>query len=235
MSDVNEAGVEIPPSRLLHSTCARSSPDSMTREASAFLAAVKWDEEAVEPRDFVRTQSLPQVAKSIKCHSSHENSDQNKVPLNQPILWLNVSRSTKIVAQPVKFRSSLPPIIYGPKVSLDHNLPGWFEILSEDGRTSSCMTSASEVAKRKPEKFLIRQKVKCLASSPGTSIVLQAGEVLTFVSSGSSNHPFLRCITQSGNKSGISYHQYLLTREINFPLLILFSTSKTRFSCFDAH
>lgn len=181
----------------------QSSRNSMTREASALLAAVKWNEEAFEPRDFVRVQSLPQVAKCIKSRSSTKHPDESKVPLNQPILWLNVSRSTKIVAQPVKFRSNLPPVSCGSKVSLDHNFPGWFEILSEDGCTSSCMNSVSEVAKRKPDKFLVRQKVKCvLASSPQTSVPLQVGEILTFVSAGripGSNHSFLRCITQSGN------------------------------------
>lgn len=175
----------------------------MTREASAFLAAVKWHDEAFEPRDFVQIHNLPQVAKSIKCRSGSKYSDKCTIPLNQPILWLNVTRSTRIIAQPVKFRSSLPPVSYGSKISLDHYFPGWFEILSEDGCTSRCMESIAEVIKRKPEKFLIRQKVKCfLASNPETSVHIQIGEILTFVSTEripGSYHTFLRCITQSGN------------------------------------
>lgn len=186
----------------------------MTREASAFLAAVKWDEEAFEPTEFVQIHSLPQVAKSIKCRSNsssskkhHHHEECPSVPLNQPILWLNVIRSTRIVAQPVKFRHNLPPVPCGSKVSLDHNFPGWFEILSEDGCTSKCMESVLEVAKRKPERFLLRQKVKCFLTSNPESlspVLLPSGEILTFVSTekfqpGSSHSSYLRCLTQSGN------------------------------------
>lgn len=210
----------------------KSSHVSMTREASAFLAAVKWDEEAFEPRNFIRIHTLPQVAKSIKCRSSKKHHEAEcAIPLNQPILWLNVTRFTRIIAQPVKFRNSLPSVPCGSKISLDHNFAGWFEILSEDGCTSRCMDSVAEVAKRKPEKFLIRQKVKCiLASNPETSVLLQIGEILTFVSTEripGTNHSFLRCITQSGNyennEKGVK-----ITFSRSFFLFLLSSLSKSR-------
>ena len=206
VSDVREQLVaRLTSTNLIGFEVCKSSQISMTREASAFLAAVKWDEEAYEPREFIQVHSLPQVAKSIKCRSVLKKYPEESlaVPMNQPILWLNVTRSTRIVAQPVKFRNNLPPVSCGGKISLDHNFPGWFEILSEDGCTSKCMETIGEVAKKKPETFLIRQKVKCiLAANPEMSVLLQVGEILTFVTTQripGSNHYFVRCLTQSGN------------------------------------
>ncbi len=73
-----------------------------------------------------------------------------------------------MLAQGVKFKegrgSSGPngtsPVVVsasGPKVAIPASYPGYFEILSEDGRATKAIESVAELARRMPDSVLVRQ------------------------------------------------------------------------------
>ena len=136
----------------------------MTSDASAYLAAVKWADEAFSLTEFPKKVDLPQVAKVVKSQQGMKTSQNVDVSTpNQVLLWLKVVKKIEIIAQCIKFKECRGPtsshvaIPYGPKLKIDDDYPGWFEILSEEGRSVPCLDSVSELAKRFPERCLVRE------------------------------------------------------------------------------
>lgn len=191
----------------------------MTCIASEYLSAVKWAEESFSPKEFTRNTCLPQVGKVIKGQSQTTGvgvPSSSSPSLNQTIFWVRAVKRVKVITQCVKFKDfrggSLPrSVSYGPRLEIYDDYKGWFEILSEDGRTVRVMESVTEVAKRMPRQFLVREAIKVNLGkkidsqeflSEKTRIV-SAGEVLSLETIGSfcSKNPadkFLKCLTSLG-------------------------------------
>ena len=52
----------------------------------------------------------------------------------------------------------------GPKLAIPETYEGFFEILSEDGRSVRCMETVGEVARRFPDSVLVRENIKAFVS-----------------------------------------------------------------------
>lgn len=196
----------------------------MSSVTSEYLSAVKWAEESYSPVEFVANTQLPQVGKVIK---GQIQGQQIGVPtaatpsLNQTIFWLKVCKKTRVMAQCVKFKEIRGSpvqraVVTGPRLEISEDYQGWFEILSEDGRSARSIDSVVELVKRFPRKVLVREAIKVLTgkkniTSTGDFLsektrVIQVGEVLQLDSLASftcksANDKYLKCLTSSGEAS----------------------------------
>lgn len=108
-------------------------------------------------------------------------------------LFLNAGRKYQILAQPIKIKEGRKSTNVGPKVLIPETYNGYFELLSEDGRSTRCIESVLELSKRKNLRVLVRESLRCNHNSK----TLHAGEILTTLSD---NGKYLQCKTQ---KDGI--------------------------------
>lgn len=65
---------------------------------------------------------------------------------------------------------------------------GYFELLSEDGRSTRCIETVLDLSKRRNFRVLVRETFRCSASSK----TIHAGEILTTINE---NGKFLQCRT----------------------------------------
>lgn len=198
----------------------------MTAEASGYLSAVKWADEAYYLKEFSEQLALPQVGKILKGQFASLGVPSLSAPsLNQTLFWSRGAKQVKLAAQCVKFKETRGPgplcqaVAFGPRLSIPANYDGWFEILSEEGRAVRCIESVADLARRFPDSCLVRENIKCVPaktpSDPSSrdsplpsdrTRLLQVGETLTLVSadtispgkSAGSCIRYLKCVTGSG-------------------------------------
>lgn len=78
--------------------------------------------------------------------------------------------------------------IVGHKVLIPETYPGYFELLSEDGRSVRCIDSTLELSKRRNLRVLVRETFRCNHNSK----TVHAGEIITTISD---NGKYLQCRT----------------------------------------
>lgn len=187
----------------------------MTRSAaSAYLAAVQWDDEDFYLHDFTQKFALPQVAKITRGQYFNLGVPSLSNPsLSQTVLFTQAGKRIKVAAQCVKFKDGSRVVPVGNKLSIPDNYEGFFEILSEDGRAVRCIESVAELLKRFPETCLVRENIKSyLPKVEDTDMVsdksrtIASGETLALigevhVSTPKSKSPgrYLRCFTGKGD------------------------------------
>lgn len=76
----------------------------------------------------------------------------------------------------------------GHKVLIPETYPGYFELLSEDGRSVRCIDSTLELSKRRNLRVLVRETFRCNHNSK----TVHAGEIITTISD---NGKYLQCRT----------------------------------------
>ena len=172
--------------------------------------------------------------------------------LNQTIFWLRVETKSKVIGQCVKFKdsrgSSLPrAVAVGPRLEVSEDYDGWFEILSEDGRSVKTIDSVAELAKRFPQKCLLREGMKAsLTSKTDNGLqevlsdktrVLQAGDILSLHSiiaslgSKSLSDKYLKCLTSSGAASHADLFLFLFLDRMHSDTLSHLLLSLLPFLC----
>ncbi|GFV81351.1 GRB2-associated and regulator of MAPK protein 1 [Trichonephila clavipes] len=181
--------------------------------ASAYLAAVKWDDEDFYLQEFAQKFALPQVARITKGQYMNLGVPSLSNPsLNQTVLFTETGKRIKVAAQCVKFKDGSRVVPVGTKLSIPDNYEGWFEILSEDGRAVRCIESVAELLKRFPETCLVRENIKAyLAKTDDAEVIsektrtINAGETLILLSEvhvtsakSKSSGRYLRCFTTKG-------------------------------------
>lgn len=198
----------------------------MTSTASEYLSKVKWVEESFTPKDFASNTRLPQVGKIIRGQLPSEGLGVPTVTtpaLNQIIFWTKVTTRTKVIAQCVKFKDyrggSLPrAVTFGPRLEILEDYRGWFEILSEDGRSVRMIESVGELVKRFPREVLVRENIKAILGKKvaneeflsDKSRVVMEGEVLSLETIGSfcpknPSDKYLKCFTSTGEMDAIFF------------------------------
>ena len=89
-------------------------------------------------------------------------------PLNasrQVLLLVNLGKRRRLLAQCVKFKEGSRKVAsVGQKISIPADYDGYFEILSEDGRSVRCIESVAELCKRFPDSVLVRESVRAFVS-----------------------------------------------------------------------
>lgn len=190
-------------------------------DSSTYLSAVRWGDEGYYLKEFTQKFRLPQVAKIIK--GQYQNLGVPSLPspsLNNVVLLASAGKRLKIAAQCVKFKDGRKPVIHGPKLAIPDTYEGWFEILSEDGRSVRCIDTVSELVKKFPEICLVRESIKVFVSKiddpeavTDKMKTIQVGETLVLVSEvvasprGKNSGRYLRCFTSRGETVYLSVDQ----------------------------
>jgi len=189
-------------------------------EIQALLSSTRWSEDAFYLKEFVHKHKLPQVAKVVKGqYGTLGVSTLSSPSLTPNILLASAGRRVRVIAQCVKFKDGKKAVPVGPKLAIPESYEGFFEILSEDGKSVKCMENVSELARRFPDSVLVRENIKAFVSKSDDiesiqdkSRLIQAGETLILVGEvlgvkGKTQTRFLRCIDQDGENVFLPYDQ----------------------------
>lgn len=158
-------------------------------DGQIILAASRFgDTIPVYLRDFSK-QQLPAVAKIVK--GQHQNlgvPTLSNPSLQSTALFLSAGKKYQILAQPIKIKEGRKPTNVGAKVLIPETYPGYFELLSEDGRSTRCIDSVLELSKRRNLKVLVRETFRCTQMNK----TIHAGELLTTMNE---HGKYLQCRT----------------------------------------
>ncbi|XP_055839457.1 putative uncharacterized protein DDB_G0277255 [Episyrphus balteatus] len=158
-------------------------------DGQIILAASRFgDTIPVYLRDFSK-QQLPAVAKIVK--GQHQNlgvPTLSNPSLQSTALFLSAGKKYQILAQPIKIKEGRKPTNVGAKVLIPETYPGYFELLSEDGRSTRCIDSVLELSKRRNLRVLVRETFRCTQMNK----TIHAGELLTTMNE---HGKYLQCRT----------------------------------------
>ncbi|XP_055374108.1 signal transducer and activator of transcription B [Condylostylus longicornis] len=138
--------------------------------------------------DFAK-QDLPAIAKIVK--GQHHNlgvPTLSNPSLQSTALFLSAGKIYKILAQPLKIKEGRKPTNVGSKVLIPESYQGYFELLSEDGRSTRCISTVLELSKRRNFRVLVRETFRCNHMNK----TIYAGEILTTIAD---NGKILQCKT----------------------------------------
>lgn len=161
----------------------------MATDGQILLATAKWSDEGQYLREFVAKNSLPTVVKIIK--GQYGNLGVPTLPspgLQSTVLLVSAGKRRKIIAQSVKLKDGRRFVGVGSRIDIPENYPGYFELLSEEGKSMRCCETVLEISRRKTEAgCLVREAIKGIVAkydeedgslqSDGARIV-NIGEVL---------------------------------------------------------
>ncbi|KAI4468660.1 grb2-associated and regulator of mapk protein family member [Holotrichia oblita] len=176
------------------------------------VAAARWADEGSYLREFVTKHRLPAVVKIIKGQYGGLGVPTLPSPgLQSTALLVSAGKRHKIVAQAVKIKEGRRLVCVGPRLAIPDSYPGYFELLSEEGRAVRCIESVAELARRRPEEgCLVRETIRGVQAKtdPDGTVVpegartIPAGEIL--VPSGEATIPgskgkYLKCVDTKGD------------------------------------
>lgn len=181
-------------------------------------AAARWSDEAQYLRDVVcgaRPLRLPAVVKVTRGQYAGLGVPSLPAPALQPAaLLVSAGRRRKLAAQAVKLKEGGRMAAVGPRLAIPETYPGYFELLSEEGRAVRCIEGVGELSRRAglPGACLVREPVRAFPDpGPGPAVAAVAalppdgartvpvGETLTptgEVTVGKSR--YLRCVDGRG-------------------------------------
>ncbi|ALC42573.1 sano [Drosophila busckii] len=156
-------------------------------DGQIILAASRFgDATPVYLRDFSK-QPLPAVAKIIKGQHQALGVPTLSAPsLQSTALFLSAGKKYQILAQPIKIKEGRKPQNVGAKVLIPETYSGYFELLSEDGRSTRCIDSVLELSRRRNARVLVRETFRCHQLNR----TIHAGELLTTMND---NGKYLQC------------------------------------------
>ncbi|XP_073993879.1 CABIT domain-containing protein serrano [Rhodnius prolixus] len=138
----------------------------MASDGQVVAAAARWSDEHSYLWQLVQKTSLPAIVKVVKGQYSVLGVPSLPSPgLQTTALLVSHGPRRAIIAQPVKIKEGRRVVAVGPRIVIPESYPGYFELLSEEGRGMRAMESVSEVGRRKPECLcLVRQPIRALAA-----------------------------------------------------------------------
>ncbi|XP_037950778.1 uncharacterized protein LOC119681607 [Teleopsis dalmanni] len=156
-------------------------------DGQIILAASRFGETLpVYIRDFSK-QKLPAVAKIVKGQHQNLGVPTLSAPsLQSTALFLSAGKKYQILAQPIKIKEGRKPTNVGAKVLIPETYTGYFELLSEDGRSTRCIDSVLELSRRRNLRVLVRETFRCTQMNR----TIHAGEMLTTMND---NGKYLQC------------------------------------------
>lgn len=184
----------------------------------------EWNSEQIQLKDLLMKSDLPIVAKIVKGQFHHLGV--SKIPLrklHQEVFVHSVKTGVKILAHSVQryeTKDGLSRVVpLDQRLSIPISYQGWFEIMSEDGRSTRPIESVQKLAKELPNKCLVRQNVKgFVANNEGKLTydnynVIPAGEQLILSGEISTTTPsgeilkFLKCTDSRNNTLFLGFDQ----------------------------
>ncbi|XP_043643170.1 uncharacterized protein LOC122613186 [Drosophila teissieri] len=156
-------------------------------DGQIILAASRFgDATPVYLCDFSK-QPLPAVAKILKGQHQALGVPTLSAPsLQSTALFLSAGKKYQILAQPIKIKEGRKPTNVGAKVLIPETYGGYFELLSEDGRSTRCIDSVLELSRRRNARVLVRETFRCQQMNR----TIHAGELLTTMND---NGKYLQC------------------------------------------
>lgn len=176
------------------------------------IAAARWADEGSYLREFVTKHQLPAAVKIIKGQYGGLGVPTLPSPGLQPTaLLVSAGKRQKIIAQAVKIKEGRRLVCVGPRLVIPNTYPGYFELLSEEGRAVRCIEGVGELSRRRPEEgCLVRETIRGVQAKtepegtvvPEGARTIPAGEIL--VPSGEiilpgSKSRYLKCIDSKGD------------------------------------
>ena len=140
-------------------------------------------------KEFVHKHELPTIVRIIKGQYLNLGVPSLSNPsLQATLLVVGLGKKKRIVGQSVKFKDNHKVVAVGPKLAVPSGYDGFFEILSEDGRSVKCIESVAELVRRFPDSVLVRENVKAFVSKSDDvqtiqekSRIVETGETLILV------------------------------------------------------
>lgn len=194
------------------------------------LPQPQWGTEQVTLKDFLMTQQVPSVAKVVK--GQFLNIGVSKFSplkkLHQDVLIHSIKTGLKILGHSVTRMESrdgrtLRLIPLEQRLSIPLTYRGWFELVSENGRSAKPIDNVRDLAKCFPivSSVLVRQNVKAylISDSDGKltfdkTRVVMAGEQLKLIGDFSMQVPgseskvrMLKCVDIKGDNVYLSFDQ----------------------------
>ncbi|KAL8596167.1 hypothetical protein ACOMHN_021207 [Nucella lapillus] len=188
-----------------------------------------WAGDSVMLKEFATKRKVPGFARVVK--GSYMTIGSSKFSLQKQhheIYVHSVKMGVKVLAHCVKRMDIQGPRrgqVYSRLYSTDQRLTvpltyqGWFELLSEDGKSARPIISVPELAKIFPARCLVRENIKAYSSNEGRMTfdktkVIPAGEQLKLCGELSLPSPsqavkvkLLRCIDSKGDNVFLSFDQ----------------------------
>ena len=197
-------------------------------KAGPHLSQPIWDTDPIDLRDFLMRNEFPTVAKVIKGQFLNIGASKfNPLKkLHQDVLVHSIKTGLKILAHSVmrvegRDGRTTRLISLEQRLSIPSTYKGWFELLSEDGRSVRPIESVHQLSKMYPEvgQVLVRHNVKAyLVNDEGKMIfdkakVVIAGEQLKLIGEVSvpvpskGNVRLLKCVDTRGDNLYLSFDQ----------------------------
>ncbi|XP_054154215.1 uncharacterized protein LOC128952795 [Oppia nitens] len=194
-------------------------------DSSALISAAKWSETSHQLKEFSAKYDFPQIGKISRGQYLNIGVPSLSSPsLSQIVLWGSGGKRVNVIAQSVRFKegsktsagSTGRSVPTGPKLVIPDNYDGWWEILSEEGKSVRCIESVADLSKRCGDQCLVRDNIKAyMGKTDDPNVIsdkqktIQTGELLTLVgtdvvtppsvkSNGGYHHRYLRCRTTKG-------------------------------------
>ena len=176
-------------------------------DTNSMLTTVAWSDEHLYLKEFVHKHDLPAIVRVVKGQYMNLGVPSLSNPsLHSTFLIIGLGKKKRIVGQCVKFKDNHKVVAIGPKLAVPSGFDGFFEILSEDGRSVKCIESVSELVRRFPDSVLVRENVKAFVSKSDDvqtiqekSRIVETGETLILVGEvGGNGSKFLRCLDKNG-------------------------------------
>lgn len=121
---------------------------------------------------------MPVIAKIVKGQFLSLGVPSLSNPnLQSTALFIDAGRCFQIVAQPIKIKDGKKSTNTGSRILIPESYRGFFEILSEDGKSTKSLDNVLELSRRKNVDVLVRDTFVVRTSN--TSSTLHAGEILT--------------------------------------------------------
>lgn len=148
----------------------------------------------------------------VRITESPANSHLPSRLVQEDLLLHSIVPHRKVICQCVDFVSKDGQLYFsGQRFSIPLGYNGWFEILSEDGKTVSPSKTIERIAERAPDKFLVRSRTKAYLSEENgepdydRTKIVEKGEVMTIIGQLSITHGWrkqkksiLHCLDNSG-------------------------------------
>lgn len=193
------------------------------------LPPAEWDTEPVILKDFLNDHGVPNVVRVVK--GQFMNIGVTRLPLQRmysDVFLHSIKQGIKVLAHSVKrletrrgsHQFPIRVTALEQRLSIPISYQGWFELLSEDGKSARPIDSVGELAKRFPEKCLVRQNIKGYLTNddgkltldktriiPGGEQLRLSGDITIPLPSSSVKMKFLRCTDSKGDNIYLSFDQ----------------------------
>ncbi|XP_014249461.1 uncharacterized protein LOC106666642 [Cimex lectularius] len=150
----------------------------MATDGQIIVAAARWSDEALYLKDFTNNRTFPVVVKFVKGQYGGFGVPSLPNPgLQSTALLLSTGNKHKILAQAVKIKEGRRVVGVGPKIEIPESYPGYFELLSEEGRGMKAIETVAELARKMPDTgFLVREPIRALmAKTDGQGVLCTNG------------------------------------------------------------